>query len=121
MIVLLGIVHIVYGELVQVPGLMEYLDDPTILGSMRVMIYQGGVILLAAGAVQILKGLKKIRLRGAAAFFPLGIIVLNILTFLAIALVFEPSLIRTALPQLVIFILIIILMAIELRSGKTVR
>jgi hypothetical protein len=117
LVVLLGIVHIIYGEYVQIPGLARQLDDPGIIGSTRVMIYQGGMILLAVGIVQLLKGARRIRLRGAAAFFPIGIMIMNILTFLIVALVSGRSLIAATLPQLVVFLVIIVLMAIEVRNA----
>lgn len=115
-IFLLGIIHIVFGELSQIPELMKHLEDPVVIGSTRVMIYQGGMILLGVGVIQLLKGRKRISLLGVASFIPLGIIILNILTFLAVGLIFDFAVIKSALPQLIIFIIIIILMIIELRT-----
>lgn len=115
-IFLLGIIHIVFGELSQIPELMKHLEDPVVIGSTRVMIYQGGMILLGVGVIQLLKGRKRISLLGVASFIPLGIIILNILTFLAVGLIFDFAVIKSALPQLIIFIIIIILMIIEIRT-----
>jgi hypothetical protein len=115
LIFLLGVVHIIYGEYMQIPDLLRHLDDPAIIGSTRVMIYQGGVILLAVGIVQFLKGIRRIRLNGAAAFFPMGILILNILTFLSVAFASGRSLIAATFPQLTVFVVIIVLMAIEVR------
>jgi hypothetical protein len=118
LIFLLGLIHILFGEISQIPELMRHLDDPVIIGSMRVMIYQGGVILLGVGALQFLKGSGRVELRGAASWIPVGIIVLNIVTFLMVGLISEFAVIRTALPQLVVFIVIIGLMLIELRGRR---
>jgi hypothetical protein len=121
LIVILAVIHIVYGEMVQMRGLGRLVTDPIILGSTRVMIYQGGVILLGVGIIQLLKGMKRIRLAGAAAYIPVGIIILNILTFLAVSVITHRCLLNVALPQLIVFVIIIVLMLVELARAKKLQ
>ncbi|MBN2071309.1 MAG: hypothetical protein JW814_07630 [Candidatus Krumholzibacteriota bacterium] len=118
LILLIGIVHIIFGEVSQIPELMKHLDDPAIIGSVRVMIYQGGVILLGVGLLQFLRGLNRVQLRGVASWIPVGIIILNIFTFILVGLLFDLIVIRIAFPQLIIFLIIIVLMIVELRAYK---
>lgn len=118
LILIVGIIHIVYGEIVQIPGLEEFIQDPIIIGSTRVMIFQGGIILIAIGAIQILKGLKIIKLKGIGALFPLGIICLNFGTFLLIALITHIELLSISIPQILIFSIIIILLVLSLLKER---
>lgn len=118
LILIIGIIHIVYGEIVQIPGLKEFIQDPIIIGSTRVMIFQGGIILIALGAIQILKGLKIIKLNGIGALFPLGIICLNLGTFILIALIMHTELLSISIPQILIFSIIIILLVLSLLKER---
>ncbi|MBN2461433.1 MAG: hypothetical protein JXB60_07480 [Candidatus Cloacimonetes bacterium] len=79
------------------------------------MIYQGGIILIGAGIIQFLEGLKCIRLSGITKYYPMGVIIFNLVAFLTIAFLFHPKLLLLALPQLIVFMIIILLMISELR------
>ena len=114
----IGGLHIAFGEIVQVPHLSQITQDPVVVGSMRVMIYQGGVLLMALGAIQTLVGLKVLRLAGLGAFFPLGIIGINFVTFLLVALINHTELFSMAIPQMVIFTILIVLNFLSLRSQQ---
>jgi hypothetical protein len=119
LIIILAAVHIVFGEIVQIRDLRQFLGDPVIIGSTRVMIYQGGIILLGVGIIQILKGIGRIKLTGFASCFPVAIVCMNILTFAAIALISRNGLLRAGLPQLAVFLVIIGLMIAELKRSAT--
>ncbi len=114
LLVLLSIAHNVYGEKKQIPDLKKITDDPVIVGSLRVMIFQGGILLLAVGIVQILASTGAIELVGVARYFPVGIVLLDFGTFLAITLLIHRDLLKITLPQIVIFILIIALQLLAL-------
>jgi len=114
----MGIIHIVYGEIVQISGLKAFIQDTIIIGSTRVMIFQGGIILIALGAIQILKGLKIVKLNGIGALFPSGIICLNLGTFILIALIKHIELLSISIPQILIFSIIIILLVLSLLKER---
>ena len=107
LLILLSIAHNVYGEKKQIPDMKELTDDPIQIGSLRVMIFQGGLLLLAVGIIQILVSVGAIELLGVARFFPVGIILLNFSTFLFVAIVVHRELFKITIPQIVIFIVII--------------
>jgi hypothetical protein len=48
------------------------------------MIFQGGILLLAVGIIQVLTAVNMINLSGVSTFFPLGIVLLNYITSLSI-------------------------------------
>ena len=114
LLVLLSIAHNVYGEKKQIPDLKALTEDSIIIGSSRVMIFQGGLLLLAVGIVQILASTGTIELTGIARFFPVGIILLNLCTFLFMAIVVHRELLKITIPQLVIFAVIIALQLLSL-------
>lgn len=114
LIVLLSVAHIVYGEKKQIPDLKQLTTDPVMLGSLRVMIIQGGLLLLAVGIFQILASAGSIELAGVARYIPVGIILLNFCTFLFIAVLIHRELLRITVPQMVVFILIIGLQILSL-------
>ena len=43
-IILISIAHNIYGEKKQIPELKKITNDPIIIGSLRIMIFQGGVL-----------------------------------------------------------------------------
>ncbi len=105
--ILLSIAHNIYGEKQQIPALKKVTNDAIMIGSLRVMIIQGGVLLLAVGIIQILASIGIIKLTGPASYFPVGIVLLNFSTFLCIAVVIHRELLKITIPQMVIFIVII--------------
>ena len=115
-IMLLSIAHNIYGEKKQIPDLKQITDDPIIIGSLRVMIIQGGLLLFTVGIVQILASVGAIELIGVARYFPVGIILLNFCTFLMIAVFIHRELIKITIPQMVIFVLIISLQLLSIGS-----
>jgi len=109
LLVLLSFAHNIYGERKQIPDLKAVTQDPVMVGSLRVMIFQGGMLLLAVGIVQILFALGVIELTGVARYFPVGIVLLNFVTFLAITTLFHRELFQITIPQIIVFVLIIAL------------
>lgn len=107
LIVVLSVAHIVYGEKKQIPDLKALTDDPIMIGSLRVMVTQGGLLLFAVGVVQILAAADAIVLEGVARYFPVGIIALNFLTFLALAIILHRELLKITIPQIVFFVIIL--------------
>lgn len=114
LLLLLSIVHNFYGERKQVPDMKVMTTDGIIIGSLRVMIFQGGMLLFAVGVIQILTAVNLVELIGIARYFPIGIIVLNLSTFLIVALFIHRELLKITIPQLVIFAIIIVLQLISL-------
>ena len=107
MLILLSIVHVVYGEKEQVSLLKKMDRNNILIGSFRVMSLQGGLLLFAVGVVEILVFAGSIALTGFAVFIPLGLVCLNLMAFLIVALVKNQELIKNAIPQLIIFAIII--------------
>ena len=87
LIIIVGIVHIVYGEKQPLTALGLLTSDQTLIGSVRVMSLQGGIVLLAIGSAHLLSFFGLIALTGFAAWIPLGLICLNLLTFIVTALI----------------------------------
>lgn len=114
LLVLLSIAHNIYGEKKQIPELKELTNDSIKIGSLRVMIFQGGLLLFAVGVIQILVATNLIELIGIARYFPVGIVALNFFTFLTVAIVVHRELLKITVPQLVIFALIISLQLLAL-------
>lgn len=114
LIVVLSVAHIVYGEKKQIPDLKALTDDPIMIGSLRVMVTQGGLLLFAVGVVQILVAADAIVLEGVARYFPVGIIALNFLTFLALAFILHRELLKITIPQIVFFVVILGLQLLSL-------
>ncbi len=114
LILIIAVAHVVYGEKVQIPNLKQKTDDESSLGSMRVMVYQGGVLLLLTGLLQLFIGLNIVSLSGIAVYFPLAIVSANFLAFLVVSAARHRSLIRASVPQIVIFTAIIVLLVISI-------
>ncbi len=53
-IILISIAHSIYGEKKQIPELKKITNDAIMIGSLRIMIFQGGILLFAVGIVQVL-------------------------------------------------------------------
>ena len=51
LLVLMSIAHNIFGEKKQIPDLKELTQDSIIIGSQRIMIFQGGILLLAVGII----------------------------------------------------------------------
>jgi len=107
LLVLISLVHIIYGEKKQIPELKRLTSDSIMIGSLRVMIYQGGLLLFAVGVIQIISSLNLIELSGVSRFFLVGIVLLNFCTFLLTAIFVHKELLSITLPQIVIFLFII--------------
>jgi hypothetical protein len=114
LLVLLSIAHNVYGEKKQIPDLKALTDDAIIIGSQRVMIFQGGILLFAVGMVQIFSAINIIELVGIARYFPLGVVAINFSTFLLTAITVHRELLTITIPQIVIFVIIMGLQLISL-------
>lgn len=114
LIILLSIAHNIYGERKQVPDMKAITDDGIIIGSLRIMVFQGGILLLAVGIIQILFATGVIELTGIARYFPVGIIALNLSVFLLVAIFIHRALLKITMPQLVIFAVIITLQLLSL-------
>lgn len=114
LVIIISVLHIVYGEKQPVADLSKLTDDSILIGSVRVMSIQGGVLLFAVGVIHILNFLKVITLTGVGAYFPLGIICINLLTFLLVAAVRHRKLFSIIAFQLVVFTVIIILQVLAL-------
>ena len=114
-IILISFAHNIYGEKKQIPELKKLTNDSIIIGSLRIMIFQGGIILLAVGIIQVLVSVNIIQLPGISAYFPLGIVLINFITSLSIAVLFHKEVFKITIPQFVIFIIIIILQILSLQ------
>ena len=113
-LILISIVHIIFGEKQSIAQVSGLTDDPILIGSVRVMSTQGGVLLFAVGVVDLLSFFGVLTLSGAAAFFPLGIVLINFGTFLALAIFKHRELLSISVVQIVVFTIIIILQALAL-------
>lgn len=114
LIILISIAHNIYGERKQVPELKRITDDPILIGSLRIMIFQGGVILFAVGILQVLLATNVIHLHGISAYFLVGIILINFITSLIIAVFIHREVFKVTIPQIVIFAIIILLQLLAL-------
>lgn len=66
LLILISIIHIIYGEQKQIPALKQLTKDSIQIGSLRIMIIQGGLILFAVGIIQLLVSIDVITLTGGA-------------------------------------------------------
>jgi hypothetical protein len=114
LLVLISITHNIFGEKKQIPALKELTKDSITIGSQRIMIFQGGILLLAVGIIQILASLDIIILTGAARYFPVGIVLINFCTSLVIIFIAHKEILKITIPQFVIFIVIITLQLLSL-------
>ena len=109
LIIIMSGLHIFYGEKNPVREMKKLTEDSILIGSVRVMSLQGGVLLFAVGLVHLLSFFHAITLSGVAAYFPVGIISMNLLTFLLVAVFRHRKLFSVIAFQLVIFTVIIFL------------
>ena len=114
LIILISIAHNIYGEKKQIPELKKVTSDPVMIGSLRIMIFQGGILLLAVGIVQLLISINMIQLSGLAIYFPVGIVLINFLTSLVIAIVAHKEIFKITIPQFIFFAIIISLQILSL-------
>lgn len=115
MIIIISIAHIIYGEKKQIPELKKITSDSVMIGSLRIMIYQGGILLFAVGIIQVLVSASLIQLPGISAHIPAGIILINFFTSLIIAGYLHREIFKITLPQFVIFAIIIVLQLLSLK------
>lgn len=115
MIIIISIAHNIYGEKKQIPDLKKITNDSVMIGSLRIMIFQGGILLFAVGIIQVLVSANIIRLPGLAAYFPVGIILLNFITSLLIAGFIHREVFKITIPQFLVFSIIIILQLLSLK------
>ncbi|QST00334.1 hypothetical protein IMZ31_01665 [Pontibacillus sp. ALD_SL1] len=108
-LIMMSMVHVIYGEKMQVDELKTLKASPLLIGSFRVMSLQGGMILLAVGVVEVLTFYNLVVLTGVAAFIPLGILCLNVLSVFIVSFIKHQELIKAVIPQLLIFLTIIII------------
>ena len=114
-IILISIVHTIYGEKKQIPELKKITNDSIMIGSLRIMIFQGGILLLAVGIIQVLVSANFIQLPGISAYFPVGIVLINFITSLTIAGFIHREVFKITIPQFVIFSIIIALQFLSLK------
>ena len=114
LLVLISIAHFIYGEKKQIPPLKQLTNDSIIIGSSRVMIFQGGLLLLAVGIFQILASVNTIELTGATRYIPVGIVLLNFFTALLISVFAHREVLKATIPQFTIFIIIISLQFVSM-------
>jgi hypothetical protein len=114
LILLISIAHSVYGEKKQIPDLRNKTDDAITIGSARIMIHQGGVILLFAGLLQLLSSLDVWILEGVARYIPITLVSLNVVVSFGIALGLHREIFKITIPQFVLFALIIVLQVLSL-------
>lgn len=113
-LILMSVVHIIYGEKMQTNILKKLKADSILIGSFRSMSLQGGLILFAVGLMEILVYLGIIELLGIAEYIPLGIVSLNMIAVLAVALLKHRDLIKATVPQFIIFSFILLLQALSI-------
>jgi hypothetical protein len=116
-IIIISIAHTIYGEKKQVPMLKKLSNDSIMIGSLRIMIFQGGILLFAVGVIQVLVSAKIIQLPGISAYFPVGIILINFITSLIIAGFIHPDVFKVTIPQFVVFSIIIVLQFLSLSEN----
>ena len=114
LLILISIAHFIYGEKKQIPALKKITSDSIMIGSLRIMIYQGGFIILLAGVLQLLIAIDLIVLNGIAQYFPLTLVLINFISALLITLLFHREILKITIPQFVIFTLIIVLQIFSL-------
>lgn len=114
-LILISVVHVIYGEKKLVKELMVLKADNSLIGSLRVMSLQGGVLLLFVGLIELMIYIGAITLFGISRFFPLGIICLNVICCLIVSIFKHRELIKAMIPQLLIFFIIIIIQLLSIR------
>jgi hypothetical protein len=113
-IILISIAHNIYGEKKQVPELKKITNDSIMIGSLRIIIFQGGILLFAVGIIQVLVSADIIQLPGISAYFPVGIVFINFITSLIIAGFIHREVFKVTIPQFVVFFIIILMQILSL-------
>lgn len=114
MLVVMSVVHVIYGEKMQVSVLKRQEADSMLIASYRVMSLQGGLILLGVGVVEIMTYTGIMILSGAANYIPLAVVAMNVFAVLFFGLVKHRELLKTTVPQFIIFSIILFFQAISL-------
>jgi hypothetical protein len=114
LLILISIAHNIYGEKIQIPALKKYTKDSIQVGSQRIMVFQGGLLLFAVGIVQLLVSTHLMTLTGVARFFAVGIVLIDFLTALFIAVFLHRELLKITVPQFILFSGIITLQLLSL-------
>lgn len=114
LLILISIAHFIYGEKKQIPDLKKITSDSIMIGSLRIMITQGGFVILLAGIIELLVALNIISLLGIARFFPLSLVLINFFVAFIVTLIFHREIFNVTLPQFVIFTIIIVLQLLSL-------
>jgi len=78
------------------------------------MIFQGGILLLAVGIIQILTFLDIVVLIGVSRYFPVGIVLINVCISLLIILLAHREIFKITIFQFLIFPAIISLQLLSL-------
>lgn len=107
LLIFISVAHNIYGEKNQIPALKKLTDDSIMIGSLRIMIFQGGLLLFAVGVIQILTSIDIIELVGVARYFPVGIVLINFGTAISIAALGHRDVLKIMIPQMVLFVIII--------------
>lgn len=114
LLIIISIVHFIYGEKKQIPDLKKITADSIMIGSLRIMIIQGGFVILFAGIIQMLVALDVIVLGGIARYFPLSLVLINFVVALSTTLLMHREIFKITLPQFVIFGVIFVLQILAL-------
>ena len=114
LLLIISIVHNVYGEKKQIPALKELTKDSIMIGSQRIMIFQGGILLFAVGIIQILVSIDIVVLTGVARYFPVGVVAINLCTALIITVFAHKEVLKITIPQYILFIIIMCLQLFSL-------
>lgn len=113
-LIFMSIVHVIYGEKMQINILKKLKADSIMIGSFRSMSLQGGLLLFAVGLMEIMVYLGIIELIGIAVYIPLGIVSLNMTAVLVVALLKHRDLIKATVPQFIIFSFTLLLQALSI-------
>lgn len=114
LLILISIAHLIYGEKKQIPDLKKITSDSIMIGSLRIMIIQGGFIILFAGIIQLLVALDVIVLGGIKRYFTLSLVLINFGVALSTTLFMHREIFKITLPQFLIFTVIIVLQVLSL-------
>ncbi|MCD7034158.1 hypothetical protein LRR81_07920 [Metabacillus sp. GX 13764] len=113
-LIILSVIHVLYGEKKLLKELADLGADQTLTGSVRVMTVQGGALLFATGVIELLSYSKAIQLSGIAGYFPLGLVCINVISCILVIVFKHRELLKIVFPQLVIFLIIIVLMKLSI-------
>lgn len=114
LLIIISVAHNIYGEKKQIPALKKLTKDSIIIGSQRIMTFQGGILLFAVGIIQILVSIETIVLTGLAQYFLVGIVAINFCTALIITIFVHKEVLKVTIPQYIIFIIIMCLQLFSL-------